>query len=349
MATQSPNGGRLDEAVSATLAQGYGLQILSACPHRKVWQLETSQGPKYLKKTKLNAASLYFIHEALEYLVQQGFPTVPRFRLDRDGKPFVQNGADRYVLTDWYDATELDFQVLTDLQQACRLLAIFHLKSRGFQPSRPSTRTVWLDWPAKWEKRIRELQTFRDLARADSENSPFSRLYLRHFEPFYRQANLSYQWLLKSPYPEVAAAAARERSFCHHDYSDRNLLRTTAGQIIMVDFDYCLSDLRIHDLVNLLVRNLKYLAWNSELGKYILTQYHQTAPLSREELQVMWVLLSWPQDFWQVGLQFYVEKLPWPKARFLRKLERKLRQRFDRERFLSDFSQNNGIYTWKKM
>lgn len=347
MYTQPQERPVLDEAVSDALNRQYGLEIQSARQYRKIWQLETSTGTKYLKKTKLNPDALRFIHEALEHLERQGFNQAPRFWLNLNGEPFIQTGSDLYVLTDWYHGLELNFQVLMDLKQACQLLANFHLASRGFEPSCPDLRTDWLGWPAKLEQRIRELQEFRNLAWADKDSSSFSRLYLRLFEPFYRQANLSYQWLLDSPYPQVAEAAAHQRSFCHHDYSGRNLLRTYDQQLILVDFDYCLRDIRIHDLINLLVRNLKHADWRNEIGRFILTEYHQTAPFVPEELVVMQILLSWPQDFWQIGLQYYKEKLVWPPERFLKKLEHRIGQRFERERFCKEFPEQNGVFRWK--
>ncbi|HYH02893.1 MAG TPA: CotS family spore coat protein [Bacillota bacterium] len=348
METQPNKLTLLDATVSNALAAEYSFEIQQVWQHRKIWRLDTTSGSKYLKRSKLNSEDLIFIHEAVEYLYQQGFAQVPRFKLTRKGEPFIRVGAELYVLTDWYQGRELDFQVLMDLKQACGLLAKFHQAGRGFKPSCPDFRTAWLNWPNKWEIRIRELEEFRVLAQSEKDTSPFSQLYLRHFEPFYRQANRSYEQLHASPYRQVATEAANQRSFCHHDFSGRNLIRTDDGPIIMIDFDYCLQDLRIHDLINLLVRNLKHSAWQNELGRFILAQYHQIAPLTLEELQVMLVLLSWPQDFWQIGLQYYKEKLPWPPERFIKKLERKIEQRFERERFLNEFPKENGVLCWEE-
>lgn len=348
MITQPQEFIPLETTISDALVAEYSFEIRQVWQHRKIWRLDTTNGPKYLKKSKLTWQDLIFIHEAVEYLYQQGFTQVPRFNLTRNGEPFIRVGSELYVLTDWYQGQELDFRVLMDLKQACCLLARFHQAGCGFNPSNPGLRTAWLDWPVKWENRLRDLEDFRTLARLEKDNSAFSRLYLRHFEPFYRQANQSYQRLLDSPYSQIATEAAHRRSFCHHDFSGRNLLRTNEGPLVMVDFDYCLRDLRIHDLINLLVRNLKHTGWQNELARFILTQYHQTNPLCLEELQVMLILLSWPQDFWQIGLQYYQEKLPWPRERFIKKLERKIDQRFDRERFLKEFSENNGLFVWKE-
>ncbi|HBE77610.1 MAG TPA: hypothetical protein DDW65_07465 [Firmicutes bacterium] len=317
----------------------YGLKLKSYKPCRRVWQVETDAGNKYLKKSKLCRDEIRFINEAQEYLCRNSFNHIPRFGLSISGEPFVVEDDSLYILTNWYFATELDFNLLMDLKQAARFLATFHLQSAGFQPSQAlPARTCWLNWPQRLEQRLEQLQDFRRLAILEKDSSTFSRLYLRHFEPYYRQALSSYQALLASPYQKVAQSASHNFSFCHHDYSSRNLLRTYDNRLLLVDFDYCLLDLRIHDLINLLVRNLKHNNWRQELYEFILTEYQAVSPLTREEIEVMYVLLCWPQEFWQVGLQYYYEKLPWPKERFLKKLQHKIDYRAARSRFLTEFS-----------
>jgi CotS family spore coat protein len=337
----------IDPAIRFAVMQHYGLAVRSSRQYRKVWRLETGQTSLYLKKTKLNPTKIHFIHAALTHLKQQGFDQAPPLMINSQGEPFIRGTDGLYVLTSWLNGRELDFRLFMDLKQASTFLARFHLHSRGFTPPPPAVRSDWPDWPNQLAFRITQLKDFCRLAQAQKETAPFSRLFLRYFEPFYRQAVASWERLLTTPYPEVAATARQQSGFCHHDYSGRNILRTYDNRLALVDFDYCLQDIRIHDLINLLVRNLKHNNWRMELCRLILTTYHQTAALTPAEVEVMQVLLSWPQDFWQIGLQYYVEKLPWPAERFLKKLEHRIRQRFEREQFLKEFAEHNGVHRWK--
>jgi CotS family spore coat protein len=191
-----------------------------------------------------------------------------------------------------------------------------------------------------------ELDYFRRQAITEKDTSAFSRLYLRYFEPFYRQAVQSYERLLNSSYQFIAYEAFQKKTVCHHDFSCRNLLRVSDRQLCLVDFDYAIRDIRIHDLINLVIRNLRHNEWNIEVCNRILYEYHQRSRLSADEIEVMHTLLTWPQDFWQVGLQYYVEQLPWPAKRFLHKLEHRIEARFMREKFLNQFPQNNTVFRW---
>lgn len=322
----------------------FGLRLQGIQAIRKIWRIKTDAGYKYLKKSKLNPMELQFIFEALEYLYAQSFPGILRLALSKKGLPFVEDQGELYVMTDWVFSREVDFGILMDLKHASRFLAEFHLKSQGFSPlvNLPA-RMLWLAWPPKMELRLRQMEHFRELALAEQEESAFSRLYLSYFEYYRRQGEAAYQALLRSPYWEVAAAAATVKNFCHHDYSGRNLLRTFDNRLVLVDFDYSLLDLRIHDLINLIARNMKHTHWDSNICRFIMNEYHRVAPLTVEEFEVMRILLVWPHDFWQVGLQYYYEKLPWPKERFLKKLESKIKARLERERFLREFPEVEEI------
>jgi CotS family spore coat protein len=317
----------------------FGLEFKTFRSYRRVWQVETNDGFKYLKKSKLNQEEIWFINEAYEHLYRRSFHNMPHFIWSITKEPFVSEAGSLYIATDWYFGAELDFNILMDLKQAARFLAEFHLKSAGFQPNHVNEqRTCWLNWPHKLEQRLEQLQEFRRLAITEKESSAFSRLYLRNFEPYYRQAVSSFHALLSSSYPVVAQTAFKDLSFCHHDYSGRNLLRTYQNRLLLIDFDYCLLDLRIHDLINLVVRNLKHNNWRYELCDFILSEYQAISKLTPEEFEVMYILLCWPQEFWQVGLQYYNEKLPWPKERFIKKLRHKINYRAARNKFLTEFA-----------
>ena len=335
-------------SITAIMA-GFGLKVLSYETYRGIWRVQTEIGYKYLKRSKLNQEEVRFIFEVLEYLNGRGFRRAPRLILNLKGEPFAQDETGLFVLTDWQFSNELDFRILMDLRAAARFLAEFHLAGQGFEPVKTlPERTCWYGWPMKFIRRLRQLEEFEQLAQGEAEHSEFSRLYLRHYNTFYRQAVYSLELLFRAPYSIVAQNDSTRRSLCHHDFSSRNLLRTYDHRLFLVDFDYCLRDLRIHDIINLLVRNLKHNGWRVEIGRFILQEYQQVSPLSREEIEVMQVLLTWPQDFWQVGLQYYLEKLPWPKERFLKKLEEKVNTHPAREAFLRRFPNENGLFRINK-
>ena len=74
-----------------------------------------------------------------------------------------------------------------------------------------------------------------------------------------------------------------------------------------------------------------------EVAQKALAFYHRENPLDERELALLYPFLLWPQDFWQVGLQFFAERLPWPAERFWATLSRRTADREEREGFLAWF------------
>lgn len=326
----------------------YNLKLFKAINYCNAWQLQTNDGYKYLKKTDLAIVDLCFTYEALEFLNHRGFKTAPRFQLNHLEMPFLWLEGDYYFMTNWYPARELDFQLEHDLRDASRYLAKFHRYGAGFEPSIPQLRTCWSNWPAKLVNRLHQLEDFRKQAITMKETSAFSRLYLRHFEPHYRQAITSYQQLLISPYPAVAAVDIQRKTLCYNHYFQSHLLRASNQQLLLVNFEYCLRDLRLHDLIKLIVPIAPYTNWDMERCRLILREYHHISKLSPAEIQVMYLLLTWPDDFWRIGLQYYQKPLPWSERGLQKQLEAYLADRFNRAVFLEKFPQSNGVFHWRE-
>ncbi|WDC85020.1 hypothetical protein PL321_05665 [Caloramator sp. mosi_1] len=95
-------------------------------------------------------------------------------------------------------------------------------------------------------------------------------------------------------------------------------------------------DTHLHDLSSLLIRNLRYGNWDIKLFNFILNEYGRYVPVTLEEVNLIFCFMEFPQDFWQVGLQYYVEKQPWTEENFLKRLNRVVLDCENRFKFLDE-------------
>jgi hypothetical protein len=116
-----------DDPVFTEIGLQYDMEIYNAHRHRKVWQLDTSAGPKYLKQTGLHPADLRFIQEALEHLERHCFNCIPLFLEAKSGEPFAVVQEKLYTVTDWYLGSDLD-----GCQASRRVFSRLPLKKPGF-------------------------------------------------------------------------------------------------------------------------------------------------------------------------------------------------------------------------
>jgi CotS family spore coat protein len=323
---------------------GLGLRTATPLPGAaRVQKVETDAGTWVLKRSRLAEGEIGFVHAAQEHLHRAGFAGTPRFRETSDGKPYCTVDGEAMVLTSWVEGEARELKRRRDVAAAVRRLVELHEVSRGFAPPRelPATaaRMVWGRWPEIWRARLDQLSVFRRLAHESDAKTAFDRRYIGLMSYHWDQAATAIAMLVRTQYRRLMEIERLAGILCHHDLAHHNILFRADNSVYLIDFDYCIGDTRLHDIGSLIIRQCKRFGWDLAWAETVIGCYNRSAaaPLSAEELGVMAAFIHWPQDFWQVGLQYYIERQPWPLRRFLGSLERKTAGGRERERFLAAF------------
>jgi CotS family spore coat protein len=137
--------------------------------------------------------------------------------------------------------------------------------------------------------------------------------------PYLRAGEEALDLLRRSEYQSLAVCAARDRSFCQHDPAGHNFIAGPDGLRIL-DFDYLICDTPLHDLGSLVGRGLKARGWEPRVARVVIDSYAGGQPLPEGWQGVLLAFLRWPQAFWRVVHQYYVEELTWTEERFLNRL-----------------------------
>lgn len=313
----------------------FGVEPRGFTPVRHAWRVETAEGPLFLKRTGLSSPELEFVAAALAYLAGRG-EEVPRLRRDFLDRPWVTRGEEAFLLSDWVEGREAHFPDRTDLSSAAVAVARLHIAGEGFSASMmPAGRVDWGRWPEKFGRRAVELERFRQAAA--EAGGPFDRAWLALWPDHADQAARALALLARSAYPSLSAAGRRP-VICHHDLSERNLLVGRDGRVRLVDFDYCLQDLAVHDLANFLQRQGQGTGWAVDSAREAVDGYVRWRPLCRAERGLLCAFLSWPHRFWLLGWQRYVEHLAWPEERWLDAVAKRAEEAPVRERFIGVLS-----------
>jgi CotS family spore coat protein len=174
-------------------------------------------------------------------------------------------------------------------------------------------------WPRRWRRKREEIALFAAWARASARPGAFDREYARLAPEWLRAADQALAELEASPYRALSGAGRRRGGLCHHNLAHHNVLLTPDG-LALVDFNHALADLGVHDLANLLRRLLRLVGWDPTPGLACLEAYRTVAGFGPADLALLRPLLRFPEEGWQIGRQYYVEQLRWPKERFLAQL-----------------------------
>jgi len=313
----------------------YPFQIHQIQAIRGVFCLHTPQGRKCLKRFKFSKAELIFSYQAIEHLAANGFRGVARFLPTRSRQPYLEAEGELYFLTDWVSGHHCDYRNPQELALAAATLARLHLASRGFTPPEGCPEKIrWGRWPEIFRHRTEELKEFLSMAQKNKPANRLNRLYARYFPYYMRQAQQALALLEKSCYLRLCEEEKKQQSFCHHDFANHNVIITPQREVYVVDFDYAICDLRAHDLSSLLCRAARHQHWTPSLIAFVLEAYEKISPLVPGEIEVMHAFLTFPQDFWQLGVWLYLEKVKPEDSRIQRRIEQISREMANRARFL---------------
>ncbi len=300
----------------------WGLTGGELTPVRGAFLLRRGEERYCLKPTTLRRREAVFVAAVLDHLARVGLAGVPRLLRTADGEPVGRVGRRRFQALLWQEGREADYLRPGDAAAAAVAAARLHLAGQGFAPPFPRLRVLFGSWPRRLRHKREELARFATAAGSLARPTAFDREYARLAPRWLAAADLALAELAASPYPALSAAAARRGCLCHHDLAHHNVLLTESGPAL-VDFDYALADLGLHDLANLLRRVLRLSGWEAEPALSALAAYRDVAGFGPPEAAVLLPLLRFPEEAWQIGHGYYVENLPWPEERFLEQLARK--------------------------
>ena len=319
------------ELVEAT----YGIRISSVKPCRAGYILETDLGRKYFRQCQYSENRIYFVHDAKQHLIRNGYTTLDAYSVSVDDRPFMQYDDQYFIMTPVIDGRECEFGDDTDTIRASKALSAMHKASKGFKPRVGLSIPNELGkLPASLTKRYDEILRMR--RKAERERGAFDYIYLDCVDKFIELATESLRLLNRIEYPRLIKKTLTEGGICHHDYSYQNILMS--GPVTYITgFESCGEEIRIYDLVNLIRRKMRKCNWNPQKASMILEAYSESEPVTKDEVVVMKAMLLFPQKFWRVANRYYNSRRSWAQKNFTGMLEEVIAEYDDHVGFMEKY------------
>lgn len=320
------------------IEEAYGFKVKNIQSIKNVNRIETDCGVKCLKRAHMSPSFFLFIYSAVNYLMENGYEGVIPYNTAIDGSICIPDDSYVYYMVDWIEARECRFKREEELKKAIKAAAELHKASAGYMPPKSAKPRVFYNkWVEKCDKKSVELLEFSKAIEDKEYMDDFDGIFSINLPYYWQQARDSAKMIDESPYWEISEASSQKGEFCHHDLANHNFLISENENIYLIDFDYCIMDTRLHDLSSLIIRNMRYGVWDIDKAYFILNEYDRSYSIDRKDIKVIKAFMAFPQDFWQIGLQYYVEKQPWTTEYFLMRLGRIVNDREIRDKFLKEF------------
>jgi spore coat protein, CotS family len=324
------------QGMDREIAEVYGLEVRGIAPYKDNFVVNTNKGRKVLKKMIFSQERILFVHGAKEHLVNKGFVTVDRYLPTISGDPsFVFEGVN-YVLIDFIDGRECNFGDDEEARKSSIVLAALHSASKGYIPTDGAKIQDELgNLPICFSKRLEDIKKLKKQAKKGK--SRFDHLFLENVDYFISQGENAVAGLDRSNYIKLVEEARNERCFCHHDYTHHNII-SSDDKLWIGNFDYCCFELKVYDLANLLRRKMRKCDWNIEKARLLIDGYTSVVELDNDDMEVMKLILLFPQKFWRVVNRYYNSRRSWSERSFVVKLQEVIDEVAGHDRFMSHYN-----------
>ncbi|MEG0370685.1 MAG: CotS family spore coat protein [Clostridium sp.] len=303
------------------LEENYNIKISEIEKIKNVYKINTDKGLLCFKVSRYKKYLVEFIIDSIEHVKSNGFDGVLCPILSQNNQKYIEFKNGYGYLCNWIPSREADYKNPVDLRLCVRSLSKFHMASMGFDKSRAAVgRRYHGKWIGKFNKKIKEMYEFKRIAECRLNKSDFDKLYVEEFNRNIDRASRAIDGLKTGHYKEISDSHFKISGLCHHDTANHNFLIDDDLNIYLIDFDYCIQDTHLHDLSSIIIRNLKCGNWDMDILNLILSAYRENMEVTPEEMGVVGNFIEFPQDYWQVGLQYYIEKQPWDEEFFNKRL-----------------------------
>lgn len=324
--------------VRKSVQDTYGLQIQYIEKIKNVYKISCDDKQYCLKVIKYDLGHFLFILSAIKHLQNNKFKHIPKIIKTKDDMDYINLQGCYAYLTNWITSRQCNYDNPVDVLIAASKLAELHKKSHGFDVTENmNPRIGWFKWPETFNTRKNEILDFKKRIDKKDKKTEFDKIYLNAMEEELDRAERSIENLIRSNYLEIMNKEIARKGFCHHDYANHNVLIGTGGEVNIIDFDYCMLDTHLHDLSSLLLRRMKNGKWSINNCIFIIDAYNSVNSVKRDEIPVMAAFMEFPQDYWQIGIQYYWEEQPWEEEFFLKKLKKILEDRDEKQDFVDQF------------
>lgn len=319
--------------LSSELFDLYDVTVEDLSPLRNVYLLNTTTGNKILKRIESSKEELEYINSLLCYISSK-FNRVIKFMKTKDGEIYANYNGEIYCIMELLEGRECDYNNPVDIAIASKGLAELHTASEGFKTSFSSKVNNGKSI-STFIKRAEEMILYKKIAELHEIKTDFDSIFLLYVDSYIAEIRKSIEHLEESGYYKLASLEEKI-VICHHDLAYHNII-IKDGNAYFVDFDYAVVDLRVHDLCNFINKVLKYSCYDIDKCRLILKEYFKVSSLSKAELSVLYGMLCFPDDFYNISRDYYTRRKDWSEEAFLSKLKKKVSMKEDRIEFLDTF------------
>lgn len=327
-------GGVFVYNLSGQILEQYPFEVTDVQKGRGAYICYTDSGRKIMKEYKGSDVRAETLYQLLEQVKEKHFLADQIVTAKENAVLATDVDGVKYYVRNMIDGKECETKNLDDIMNAVSGLAQLHNILQECQVSVPECMKVSADELLMvCEKHNRELKKVRNYIHNKKKKNEFEMIFMNNYQRFLTQAIQSTQ-ALKEQMEKLSKEEWKQMiGICHGDFNQHNVLFTRQG-LAVTNFEQLAYDIRIRDLANFMRKIMEKYNWKIGLATDMIGVYEKKRKISSQEMQQLFIRLSYPEKFWKIANHYYNSNKAWVSGRNIEKLNKVIEQEEQREQFL---------------
>lgn len=314
-----------------------GVDVEDVTPLRKVFVLLTDKGKKILKIVDSDKNRLNFIDNALSF-ISQNFSDILSYYRNKSGNIYEIWNKNTYVVLDMIEGREAAFSNPIEVEICSRAIAKMHKASIGLVDKigiKKMKENMGIYLPKYYEESYKDLVFLKEYVSKFKYKNEFDMAFIENVDTKLVEIKKASSLLALSSYRDILEDDSK-LVLCHNDLAHHNFI-IDGSEVKIIDFDYCNINTRIIDIANYSSKVIKNFAYDIDKFRTIIESYNSINELTKEEVKMLYCILSFPSDFVTIVKNYYYKEKSWEEGVFISRLKNKLENETFREKFLTDY------------
>ena len=313
----------------------YQLDILSTYKVRGITYLETQQGLYIIKPYNYSEIRAKVDGNIKNAFCNKGFDSIDILIKNNVGAYITQNRyGNKFVVKKWFKGEECDITSIHDLKLASSNLAIFHKIARDIELENEDECKIPIrNIINEYDCYNNELKRVKKYIYGKKKKNSLEMNIIQYIDYFYAQAIKYSEELLKSNYFKLYEEAVENKWLCHGNYNHHSVMMCN-GTLATINFEKAFYGVQIYDLYCLLRKAMEKNDWNIDVGVSIIEAYERERNISREEKEVIYIFMAYPEKYRKLVNSYFNGKKSWVSIRITEKLEELLKSEDNKKMFL---------------
>lgn len=327
-----------EEKVLKFVLSKYKFEVININKYRNLYKVECKEGIFYLKRIQHGKRQIINMDFLIQNLNKVQFNNIGVLVRTKEGNLYVRTHKYIFYVTDYIEGKKCDLDILQEAVNCSSLLAKFHLSVNSIDTRDLKIKNKIKDRPKIFYDKLLNMEKFKQIIEKKRIKNEFDLAYLNSVDNFYNIGAMTLNILNNSKYYTLVKEAARKRTITSETFYNRIVINQD-GEYIITELNDIAVDIQIMDLAKF-IRRLMYkenYKWNFDKAKCIIYGYSKIRPLTKDELELILSVITFPHKFWKLGNKRYIKQRGWSEPKYMHKIEKLIENFTLQKKFFMDF------------